>query len=79
MPLSVWASHGWDIEQIQATADKHNSKPHARFGMVYKVEVESDKRRTELKRRIETSLDARVELARSKRAAKAKAAPPRKK
>ena len=77
LPLSVWAQHGWGAEQIQATANKHNSKPHARFGMAYKVEVESDKRVTELKRRIETDLDRRVQLARAKRSAKAKAAPPR--
>ena len=44
LPLAVWAHRGWDTAQIVATATKHNSKPDARWGTLYKVCVERDSR-----------------------------------
>ena len=42
LPLSVWSQRGWDPEEIKKTANATNSKPHPRWGMVYKIVVEHD-------------------------------------
>ena len=42
LPLAVWQSRGWDPEVIKQTATSLNSKADPRWGMVYKVVIESD-------------------------------------
>ena len=37
-PIGVWVSRGYDREAIESTADDGNSKPHRRWGTVYKVD-----------------------------------------
>ena len=42
LPLSVWGSQGFVEKDIKDTADATNSKPSRRFGMLYRVFVETD-------------------------------------
>ena len=43
LPLSVWVNRGWNGDEIKATAvDGKTSKPHARFGTVCKVVIDSE-------------------------------------
>lgn len=44
LPLSVWQSRGFDPEVIERTSDATNSKPDRRFGMLYRVFIETDAR-----------------------------------
>ena len=47
LPLSVWEKTGYDPGLILASATSSNSKPNARFGMLYKVVVERDSKTKE--------------------------------
>ena len=38
----MWKTRGWDPEEIVKTANASNSKPHSRWGTVYKIDVEED-------------------------------------
>jgi hypothetical protein len=47
LPLSVWASRGFDVTRIEANCRACDKKPDEMFGMLYRVRLESESNKAE--------------------------------